>query len=48
MKNNSIKGKLSREEMNKIMYSKQNECNYVQYDFLIDICLEYQIKSHIK
>ena len=48
MKNNSIKGKLSREEMNKIMCSKQSECNYVQYDFLIDICLEYQIKSHIK
>ena len=48
MKNNSIKGRLSREEMNKIMSSKQNECNYVQYDFLIDICLEYQIKLHIK
>ena len=48
MKNNSVKGRLTREEMNKIMFSKQNECNYVQYDFLIDICLEYQIKLHIK
>ena len=48
MKNNSVKGRLTREEMNKIMSSKQNECNYVQYDFLIDICLEYQIKLHIK
>ena len=48
MKNNSVKGRLTREEMNKIMFSKQNECNFVQYDFLIDICLEYQIKSHIK
>ena len=48
MKNNSVKGRLSREEMNKIMFSKQNECNYVQYDFLFDICLEYQIKLHIK
>ena len=48
MKNNSVKGRLSREEMNKIMFSKQNECNYIQYDFLVDICLEYQIKLHIK
>ena len=48
MKNNSIKGKYSREEMNKIIYNKQNECNFVQYDFLLDICLEYQIKLHIK
>jgi len=48
MKNNSVKGRLTREEMNKIMFSKQNECNFVQYDFLIDICLEYQIKLHIK
>ena len=48
MKNYSIKGKYTREEMNKIIYNKQNECNYVQYDFLIDICLEYQIKLHIK
>ena len=48
MKNNSIKGKYTREEMNKIIYTKQNECNYVQYDFLLDICLEYQVKLHIK
>ena len=48
MKNNSIKGKYTREEMNKIIYNKQNECNFVQYDFLLDICLEYQIKLHIK
>ena len=48
MKNNNIKGKYTREEMNKIIYNKQNECNYVQYDFLFDICLEYQIKLHIK
>ena len=48
MKNNSIKGKYTREEMNKIIFNKQNECNYVQYDFLFDICLEYQIKLHIK
>ena len=48
MKNNSIKGKYTREEMNKIIYNRQNECNYVQYDFLFDICLEYQIKLHIK
>ena len=48
IKNNSVKGRLTREEMNKIMNSKQNECNYVQYDFLIDTCLEYQIKLHIK
>ena len=48
MKNNSVKGRLTREEMNKIMFTKQNECNSVQYDFLFDICLEYQIKLHIK
>ena len=48
MKNNSIKGKYTREEMNKIIYNKQNECNFVQYEFLLDICLEYQIKLHIK
>ena len=48
MKNSGIKGRLTREEMNKIINSKQNECNYVQYDFLLDICLEYQIKLHIK
>ena len=48
MKNNNIKGKYTREEMNKIIFNKQNECNYVQYDFLFDICLEYQIKLHIK
>ena len=39
MKNNNIKGKYTREEMNKIIYNKQNECNYVQYDFLFDICI---------
>ena len=48
MKNNSVKGRLTREEMNKIMFTKQNECNAVQYDFLLDICLEYQIKLHIR
>ena len=48
MKNNSVKGRLTREEMNKIMFTKQNECNSVQYDFLLDICLEYQIKLHIR
>ena len=48
MKNNKTSGKLTREEYNKIIVDKQNECNFIQYDFLIDICLEYQIKLHIK
>ena len=48
MKNNKINGKYSREEINKINAQKQNECNFIQYDFLLEICLEYQIKLHIK
>ena len=48
LKNNKMNGKLSREEYNKIIAQKQIECNSIQYDFLIDICLEYQIKLHIK
>ena len=48
MKNKKIDGKLTREEYNKIIVEKENECNFIQYDFLIDICLEYQIKLHIK
>ena len=48
MKNSKINGKFSREEINKINAQKQNECNFIQYDFLLDICLEYQIKLHIK
>jgi Ca2+-binding EF-hand superfamily protein len=48
MKNSKINGKYSREEINKINAQKQNECNFIQYDFLLDICLEYQIKLHIK
>ena len=47
-KNNIMNTKLSREENNKIIAQKQDECNFIQYDFLIDICLEYQIKLHIK
>jgi len=48
MKNSKINGKYSREEINKINAQKQNECNFIQYDFLLDICLEYQIKMHIR
>ena len=48
MKNSKINGKYTREEYNKIIEEKQNECNSIQYDFLLDICLEYQIKLHIK
>jgi hypothetical protein len=48
MKNNKINGKYSREEINKINAQKQNECNFIQYDFLLEICLEYQIKLHIR
>ena len=48
LNNNTINGKLSREEYNKIIEQKQIECNSIQYDFLIDICLEYQIRLHIK
>ena len=48
MKNKKMDGKLTREEYNKIIVEKENECNFIQYDFLIDICLEYQIKLHIK
>jgi hypothetical protein len=48
MKNSKINGKYSREEINKINAQKQNECNFIHYDFLLDICLEYQIKLHIK
>ena len=48
LKNNSPNGKMTREEYNKIVVDKQNECNFIQYDYLIDICLEYQIKLHIK
>ena len=48
MKNNKTSGKMTREEYNKILYDKKNECNYIHYDFLFDICLEYQIKLHIK
>ena len=48
MKNNNINGKLTRGEYNKIIFEKENECNFIQYDFLLDICLEYQIKLHIK
>ena len=47
-KNSIMNTKLSREENNKIIAQKQDECNFIQYDFLIDICLEYQIKLHIK
>ena len=48
MKNSKINGKYSREEINKINAQKQNECNFIQYDFLLEICLEYQIKLHIR
>jgi hypothetical protein len=48
LNNSKINGKLSREEYNKIIEQKQIECNSLQYDFLIDICLEYQIRLHIK
>ena len=48
MKDNTAKGRLTREEITKIIHSKERECNSIQYDFLIDICLEYQIKLHIK
>ena len=48
LKNSKTNGKMSREEHNKILAQRQDECNFVQYDFLIDICLEYQIKLHIK
>ena len=48
MKNKTVNGKLTREEYNKIIVEKENECNSIQYDFLVDICLEYQIKLHIK
>ena len=48
LKNKKIREKMTREEYNKIVYEKKNECNNIQYDFLIDICLEYQIKLHIK
>ena len=48
MKNKTINGKLTREEYNKIIADKENESNSIQYDFLVDICLEYQIKLHIK
>ena len=48
MKENTAKGRLTREEMNKIINSKEREYNSIQYDYLIDICLEYQIKLHIK
>ena len=48
LSNSKINGKLSREEYNKIIEQKQIECNSLHYDFLIDICLEYQIRLHIK
>ena len=48
MKNYKINGKYTREEINKMIAQKENECNFIQYDFLFDICLEYQIKLHIK
>ena len=48
IKNSKMNTKLSREENNNIISQKQDECNNIQYDFLIDICLEYQIKLHIK
>ena len=48
MKNKTVNGKLTREEYNKIIVEKENECNSIQYDFLVDICLEYQIKLHLK
>ena len=48
LKNSKTNGKMTREEHNKILAQRQDECNYIQYDFLIDICLEYQIKIHIK
>ena len=41
-------GKITRKELNQLIAKKQDEFNFIQYDYLIDICLQHQIKMHIK
>ena len=46
--NKKNRHKKTREEYVKIITEKENQCNFVPFDYFFDICLGKQIKLHIK